>query len=92
MEHRPFGGTGHDVSVLGFGGAPVGFLETEQREVAKILSVLLDRGVNLVDTAAGYPGSAAAWKAKIRFQSYRMLMVTQPSRRACSRARSVPWS
>jgi aryl-alcohol dehydrogenase-like predicted oxidoreductase len=57
MERRSFGKTGLDVSVLGFGGAPVGFLETEQTEVSKILNSLLDQGVNLIDTAAGYAGS-----------------------------------
>ena len=57
MERRSFGKTGLQVSVLGFGGAPVGFLETEQNEVAEILNSLLDQGVNLIDTAAGYDGS-----------------------------------
>ncbi len=57
MERRSFGKTGLEVSVLGFGGGPVGFLETDQREVAEILNTLLDRGVNLIDTAAGYQGS-----------------------------------
>jgi aryl-alcohol dehydrogenase-like predicted oxidoreductase len=57
MQRRTFGKTGLEVSILGFGGAPVGFLETEQREVAAILNNLLDQGVNLIDTAAGYSGS-----------------------------------
>ena len=57
MERRSFGKTGLEVSMLGFGGAPVGFLETEQAEVAEILNSLLDQGVNLIDTAAGYQGS-----------------------------------
>jgi aryl-alcohol dehydrogenase-like predicted oxidoreductase len=57
MELRSFGKTGLKVSELGFGGAPVGFLETEQNEVAEILNNLLDQGVNLIDTAAGYDGS-----------------------------------
>lgn len=57
MERRSFGKTGLEVSVLGFGGAPVGFLETEQNEVAEILNNLLDQGVNLIDTTAGYEGS-----------------------------------
>ena len=57
MERRSFGKTGLEVSILGFGGAPVGFLETEQNEVAEILNSLLDQGVNLIDTAAGYEGS-----------------------------------
>lgn len=57
MQRRMFGKTGLEVSALGFGGAPVGFLETEQRQVAEILNSLLDQGVNLIDTAAGYDGS-----------------------------------
>ncbi len=57
MQRRNFGRTGLEVSILGFGGAPVGFLETEQEAVAGILNSLLDQGVNLIDTAAGYDGS-----------------------------------
>jgi aryl-alcohol dehydrogenase-like predicted oxidoreductase len=60
METRRFGKTGLDVSILGFGGGPVGFLETDRKQVAEILNTLLDRGINLIDTAAGYPGSEEA--------------------------------
>jgi len=60
MEMRPFGKTGLQVSVLGFGGAPVGLLETEQQQITNILHTLLDRGVNLIDTAASYAGSEEA--------------------------------
>jgi aryl-alcohol dehydrogenase-like predicted oxidoreductase len=38
----------------------VGFLDTDRQEVSKILNVLLDNGINLIDTAAGYPGSEEA--------------------------------
>jgi len=57
VEKRTFGKTGLEVSVLGFGGAPIGFLETEQAQVGRILNLMLDRGVNLIDTAAMYRGS-----------------------------------
>ncbi len=60
MELRSFGKTGFEVSALGFGGAPIGYLETDRRQVAEILNTLLDRGVNLIDTAASYSGSEAA--------------------------------
>jgi aryl-alcohol dehydrogenase-like predicted oxidoreductase len=60
MELRRLGKTDCEVSVLGFGGGPVGFLETDRREVAEILNTLLDHGVNLIDTAAGYVGSEEA--------------------------------
>ncbi len=57
MEMRSFGKTGFEVSALGFGGGPVGYLETDRRQVAEILNTLIDRGVNLIDTAAVYLGS-----------------------------------
>jgi aryl-alcohol dehydrogenase-like predicted oxidoreductase len=57
MQKRPFGKTGLSVSVLGFGGAPIGFLKTDRDRVADILRFLLDQGVNLIDTAASYQGS-----------------------------------
>jgi aryl-alcohol dehydrogenase-like predicted oxidoreductase len=60
MELCSFGKTGFDVCALGFGGAPVGYLETDRREVAEILNTLLDRGINLIDTAASYRGSEEA--------------------------------
>jgi aryl-alcohol dehydrogenase-like predicted oxidoreductase len=57
MNRTPFGKTGHDVSVLGFGSAPIGYLETEQEQAGRLLNLMLDSGVNLIDTAASYPGS-----------------------------------
>ena len=60
MEKRAFGKTGLEVSVLGFGGAPIGVLETGQDQVTRLLNLLLDRGVNVIDTAAGYRGSEEA--------------------------------
>lgn len=60
MEKRKFGKTGLDVSILGFGGGPVGYLATDRQEVGRILNELLDGGVNLIDTAAAYQGSEEA--------------------------------
>lgn len=60
MEMRPLGKTGFEVSALGFGGAPVGFDALDQQAVAGILNTMLDRGVNLIDTAAAYKGSEEA--------------------------------
>jgi aryl-alcohol dehydrogenase-like predicted oxidoreductase len=59
MNKTPFGRTGFQVTSLGFGAAPIGFLKTEQDRVAAILNTLLDEGVNLIDTAAMYEGSEA---------------------------------
>ena len=57
MEFRKLGKTGLEVSVLGFGGAPVGYLNADKRDATIMLNTLLDRGVNLIDTAASYTGS-----------------------------------
>lgn len=57
MDKITFGRSGLSVSRLGFGAAPIGFLQTEQERVSRILNTLLDNGVNLIDTAAMYEGS-----------------------------------
>lgn len=51
------GATGLSVSPLGFGAAQIGLLKVDQDRVAKILNLLLDAGVNLIDTAASYANS-----------------------------------
>lgn len=57
MEKRAFGKTNLPVSVLGFGAAPVAFLDADQNRAAMVIEKLLAAGVNLIDTAASYPGS-----------------------------------
>jgi aryl-alcohol dehydrogenase-like predicted oxidoreductase len=57
MQKRPFGNTGFSVSPLGFGGAPIGVLQTERHAAGRLLNFLLDQGVNLIDTAARYKDS-----------------------------------
>lgn len=57
MKKTSFGKTGFDVTPLGFGAAPIGYLKTDQDRIATILNALLDAGVNVIDTAASYPGS-----------------------------------
>jgi aryl-alcohol dehydrogenase-like predicted oxidoreductase len=57
MEQRRFGRTNLNVSILGYGAAPAAFLASEQQRTAAIIGSLLDAGMNLIDTAAMYPGS-----------------------------------
>lgn len=57
MEKRKLGKTGMDVSVLGFGGAEIGFRNVEAGTVGQLLNRALDAGLNVIDTAASYAGS-----------------------------------
>ena len=57
MQKKPLGKTGLIGSPLGFGSANVGYLGEDAKRTGQILNLLLDSGVNLVDTAACYPTS-----------------------------------
>jgi aryl-alcohol dehydrogenase-like predicted oxidoreductase len=54
MERRAFGKTGMEVSVLGFGGAEIGFEKASPETVARLLHDALDAGLNVIDTAECY--------------------------------------
>ena len=54
MEMRQFGKTDMRVSVLGFGGAEIGFDKASPRTVARLLGDALDAGLNVIDTAECY--------------------------------------
>ncbi|HSK72669.1 MAG TPA: aldo/keto reductase [Pyrinomonadaceae bacterium] len=55
MEKRKFGKTELEVSVLGFGGAEIGYDNSMTQERAdELLNSALDAGLNVVDTAAAY--------------------------------------
>jgi aryl-alcohol dehydrogenase-like predicted oxidoreductase len=57
MEKRQLGKTDMHVSVLGFGGSEIGYEESSEETVAKLLNSALDAGLNIIDTAECYQGS-----------------------------------
>jgi aryl-alcohol dehydrogenase-like predicted oxidoreductase len=54
MEKRQLGKTDMRVSVLGFGGAEIGFEQAAADTVARLLHDALDAGLNVIDTAECY--------------------------------------
>jgi aryl-alcohol dehydrogenase-like predicted oxidoreductase len=54
VERRQFGKTDMQVSVLGFGGAEIGFEQASADTVARLLDDALDAGLNVIDTAECY--------------------------------------
>ncbi len=59
MQRRRLGRTGLQVSALGFGSGPIGLLAIDRSRAARVLNLLLDAGINIIDTAAAYKGSEA---------------------------------
>ena len=57
LEKRRFGATDMTVTVLGFGGAEIGYQGIDQATVDAILNSALDAGLNVIDTAECYAGS-----------------------------------
>lgn len=57
MEKRRLGQTDMQVSVLGFGGAEIGFEDAAPETVERLLGSALDAGLNVIDTGECYEGS-----------------------------------
>ncbi len=54
MERRRLGKTDIDASVLGFGGAEIGYQRVSEATVARLLGSAIDAGLNVIDTAECY--------------------------------------
>ena len=91
MRYNTFGRTGLSVSALGFGGGPIGYLEIEQRRITSILNLLLDSGVNLIDTAAAYGASEVSIGKAISHRRDQFILVSKCGREV-EGVKGAPWS
>jgi aryl-alcohol dehydrogenase-like predicted oxidoreductase len=85
IETRPFGATGHESSRVIFGAAALG--EVTQRDADAALELLLERGVNHIDTAASYGDSELRLAPWFREHRDRFFLATKTGERAYAPAR-----
>jgi aryl-alcohol dehydrogenase-like predicted oxidoreductase len=57
MEKRVLGNTGMNVTVLGYGGAEIGYRGVPDETVEQLINGALDAGLNIIDTAECYVDS-----------------------------------
>ncbi|KSU83324.1 Aldo/keto reductase family protein [Fictibacillus enclensis] len=74
MEKRAFGKTDMEVSVLGFGGAEIGFSGATAETVDRLLGSALDAGLNFIDTAECYGNSEELIGKTMSHEKERLLL------------------
>ncbi|MGH7247213.1 MAG: aldo/keto reductase, partial [Pseudomonadota bacterium] len=77
IERRILGRTGLSASAVGFGGSETGYAGVSARQVALILNDALDRGLNLIDTAACYGDGEAQLGAVLSHRRKDVILITK---------------
>jgi aryl-alcohol dehydrogenase-like predicted oxidoreductase len=85
IEKRPFGRTGHFSTVTIFGAAAL--FNATQEETDPILDLLLEHGVNHIDTAAGYGESEKRLGPWMKHHRDRFFLATKTGDRAYAGAK-----
>ncbi|MCB1741568.1 MAG: aldo/keto reductase [Gammaproteobacteria bacterium] len=85
IEKRPFGRTGHDSTVTVFGGAAL--KQATQAEADRTLQLLLEHGVNHIDTAPRYGDSELRVGAWMREHRQRFFLASKTGDRDYQGAR-----
>src|SRR4051794_8687737 len=85
IDKAPFGATGHESTRVIFGAAALG--EVSQREADEALPLLLEHGVNHIDTAASYGDSELRLAPWLREHRDRFFLATKTGERSYRAAR-----
>ena len=83
LPRRPLGRTGRDVSVLGFGGAPIGFAPADERaeeEFVRLVRRAADLGITFFDTAPDYRRSEELIGRALRGRRAEVVLATKCGR------------
>lgn len=86
IERTPFGGTGHVSSRIIFGAAALGGMRQDRAD--KTLEVLLEFGVNHIDTAANYGDSELRLAPFLRQHRSEFFLATKTNERSAAGART----
>jgi aryl-alcohol dehydrogenase-like predicted oxidoreductase len=86
MERRPLGQTDIHVSLLGFGGAEIGYGRAAQKTVDRLLGEALDAGLNVIDTAECYLTSEALIGHAVAHRRQDVYLLTK-----CGHASGLLW-
>ncbi len=79
LPTRTLGRTGAKVTILGIGTAPIGEGPIELDEATRVFGAVLDRGVNLIDTARIYGNAEEALGQLIPTRRERLFLATKVS-------------
>ena len=85
MQTRPFGSTGHDSTCTIFGAAA--FFHATQEEADRTLELVLEHGINHIDTAASYGDSELRLAPWLRGHRQEVFLATKTGRRDKAGAR-----
>jgi len=91
MHYTTFGKTGLKVSRIAFGAGPIGYLDSSQEQAGQVLNLLLDRGVNVIDTAAAYLGSEELIRKAVGHRRDEYVLLSKCGRRVAG-AEGEDWS
>jgi aryl-alcohol dehydrogenase-like predicted oxidoreductase len=89
---RALGRTGLQVTALGFGSAPVGFLGDNKDGEGKLLNDVLDAGINLIDTAASYADAENLIGNYIAHRRKEYVLVSKCGQKIPEAPDAQPWS
>jgi aryl-alcohol dehydrogenase-like predicted oxidoreductase len=77
MKRHTFGKTGLSVAPLGFGAAPAAYLKADPQQLQRLLDRLIGAGVNVIDTAASYPGSEQVLGPMLAPRRHELILVSK---------------